>query len=303
MMNQMLILNSNPALCCAAGAFLFALLYGIGLARLWRRAGRGRGVSIGRFACLFLGWSAATLPAVSAMHVLGRRVFVIHMLEHETLMVIAAPLLILSRPLPILLWALPAAKRHAVRTLTYSQPAQMLWRWLTDIRHATAIQGAALWLWHWPPLFQTALIDESVHTAQHLSFLLGSLLFWWSVLAPRAQRTGCIAGVFALFVTTLHSSLLGAWVTLSRGFWYSEPYLGTFCGLTRVQDQQLAGLVMWIPASVIYVGAAVYLLGRALTRGEHHAAAYGTTGGLLTENTCRDGKLLDRKIRAVRAFR
>jgi cytochrome c oxidase assembly factor CtaG len=268
MMNQLLALNNNPAVCCGVGAFLFALLYGVGLARLWHCAGWGRGVSVGRVACLFLGWSAATLPAVSAMHVLGRQVFVLHMIEHEIMMVIAAPLLILSRPLPVLLWALPATNRCAVRTLTHSPVAHMSWRWLTDSRHATVVQGVALWLWHWPPLFQTALFNESVHTAQHLSFLISSLLFWWSVLAPRAQRAGCIAGIFVLFATTLHSSLLGAWVTFSRGFWYSEPYLGAFCGLTRAQDQQLAGLVMWIPASLVYVGAAMYLVARALTRGE-----------------------------------
>ena len=79
-----------------------------------------------------------------------------------------------------------------------------------------------------------------------------------------------VPAVLALFVTTIHTSLLGAWVTFSRGFWYSEPYLGNFCGLNRVEDQQLAGLVMWIPAGLIYLGAAFYLLGAAL-RGTYSA--------------------------------
>jgi cytochrome c oxidase assembly factor CtaG len=263
MMGQLLALNTNSSLCCAIGAFASAMLYGAGLTRLWRRAGAGRGVNFAQVTCFILGWCAAALPAITALHVLGRQVFVLHMLEHEILMAVAAPLLILARPLPVFLWGLPAPTRRALRAVSHSGPAQALWRWLTQPRNATALQGAALWAWHWPPLFQTALIDEPVHIAQHLSFLVTALLFWWSILAPRA---GPIAAVFALFVTTVHSSLLGAWVTFSRGFWYSEPYLGAFCGLTRAQDQQLAGLIMWIPASLIYFAVALYLIGAMFKR-------------------------------------
>jgi putative membrane protein len=237
-----------------------ALLYGVGLNRLWRRAGMGHGVSFGQVTCFILGWCAAAVPAVTALHVLGRQVFVLHMLEHEILMVVAAPLLILSRPLPVFLWALPESARRSMRVATHSGPAQGLWRWLTQPRNATALQGIVLWAWHWPPFFQIALLQESVHIVQHVSFLATALLFWWSALASQALRAGPIPAVFALFVTTLHTSMLGAWVTFSRGFWYSEPYLGAFCGLTRAQDQQLAGLLMWIPASLIYVGVALYLI-------------------------------------------
>jgi putative membrane protein len=132
-------------------------------------------------------------------------------------MVIAAPLLILAKPWPVLLWGMPAATRRGVRSVSHSAPAQTLWRWLTQPRNATALQGVALWIWHWPPFFQAALTNESVHTAQHLCFFTSALLFWWSILAPRAQRTGFVAGVLALFVTTVHSSILGAWVTFYRG--------------------------------------------------------------------------------------
>ena len=266
-MGELFTLNSNPSLCCVIGALISAVLYAVGLTRLWHRAGVGRGVTLAQLVFFVLGWSAALLPGITALHVLGRQVFVLHMLEHEIFMVVAAPLLILARPLPILLWGLPAKPRRALRSVSHSGWAQALWGWLTQPRHSTALQGVALWMWHWPPFFQAALFNESVHTLQHLSFLLTALLFWWSILAPRAQRAGPIEAAFALFVTTVHTSLLGAWITFARGFWYSAPYLGSFCGLSRVQDQQLAGLVMWIPASVIYVGAALYLLSIPLRRG------------------------------------
>jgi cytochrome c oxidase assembly factor CtaG len=280
MMGQLFALNTSPSLCCAIGALASAMLYGAGLTRLWGCAGAGRGVSFIQVTCFILGWCAAALPAITALHVLGRQVFVLHMLEHELLMVVAAPLLILARPLPVFLWGLPAPTRRALRAVSHSSPAQALWRWLTQPRNATALQGVALWAWHWPPLFQTALIDETAHIAQHLSFLVTALLFWWSILAPRAQRAGPVAAVFALFVTTVHSSLLGAWVTFSRGFWYSEPYLGAFCGLTRAQDQQLAGLIMWIPASLIYFAVALYLRGAVFKRNSNYGL--GESGSHVT---------------------
>jgi putative membrane protein len=281
MMRQLFLLNTAPSLCCALGAVISALLYGVGLIRLWRRAGMGHGVSFWQVACFILGWCAAVLPAVTALHKLGRQVFVLHMLEHEILMVVAAPLLILARPLPVFLWGLPASARRRVRAGTHSGSAQALWRWLTQPRNATALQGIALWAWHWPPFFQIALLHELAHIVQHLSFLTTALLFWWSVLAPQALRAGPIPAVLALFVTTLHTSLLGAWVTFSRGFWYSEPYLGAFCGLSRAQDQQLAGLLMWIPASLIYVGVALYLVS-TMFKGNFAHNSYRSGGQVLT---------------------
>ena len=113
-----------------------------------------------------------------------------------------------------------------MRQATHSVSAQPLWAWLTRPRHSTSLQGLALWVWHWPPLVQASLFNESVHTLQHLSFLLAALLFWWSILAPHAQRTALIAPALALFVTTVHTSLLGERVIFARGFWYSAPYPG-----------------------------------------------------------------------------
>ena len=258
-----------------------ALLYGVGLFRLWRRAGVGHGVSFGQVACFILGWCATAVPAVTALHVLGRQVFVLHMIEHEILMVVAAPLLIMARPLPVFLWGLPVSARRSVRVATHSGPAQVLWRWLTQSSNATPLQAVVLWAWHWPPFFQTALLHEPAHILQHLSFLTTALLFWWSVLAQQALRAGPVTAALALFVTTLHTSLLGAWVTFSRGFWYSEPYLGAFCGLSRAQDQQLAGLLMWIPASLIYVGVALYLVS-TMFRGNIEHNSYRSGGRVLT---------------------
>lgn len=262
MMGAVFALNAAPSLCCVVGAALAALLYLAGAVRLWRRSHGGRRHLLAQAGWFVAGWSVGVLPAVTSLHVLGRQVFALHMSEHELLMTVAAPLLVVSRPWPTMLWALPRPERLAVGTFGRASAVQSVWRALTDLRVATLLQAIVLWGWHWPPAFRSALLDESLHTLQHLCFLGTSLLFWHAIFVGGADVG---SKVMALFATTMHTSLLGAWVTFSRDFWYSEPYLGAFCGLTRAEDQQLAGLIMWIPGSVFYLAAATFLLINALS--------------------------------------
>src|SRR5581483_11558298 len=123
------------------------------------------------------------------------------------------------------------------------------WRALTDPIVATALQTAALWLWHAPKLFDLALASEAWHAVQHLSFLVSALLFWSAMLAQSRGRRGLGTAVICLFATSVVSGALGALMALSASPWYA-PYaalgMGAF-GLTPAEDQQLAGLIMWIP--------------------------------------------------------
>jgi len=130
---------------------------------------------------------------------------------------------------------------------------------------AWILHAAAIWIWHAPPLFQATLHSETVHTAQHLSFLFTGLLFWWALLRGTENRRGRVAGVLYLFTTALHTNLLGALLTFSRRVWY--PIYGASTapwGLTPLEDQQLAGLIMWIPAGIAYLVAALALIARVL---------------------------------------
>jgi putative membrane protein len=188
------------------------------------------------------------------------------MLEHELLMLVAAPLLVLSRPLSTMIWALPAGGRKALGAAATSRGLQAFWRNLTTPWSATALQAAALWLWHLPVLFDRALASEGWHIAQHLSFLVSALLFWTAML-PRRQRTiGLGAPVLCLFATSVVSGALGALMAFSASPWYAryaQMGMAPF-GLSPVEDQQLAGLLMWVPGGLVHVGAALALIARAL---------------------------------------
>ena len=247
--------------------YVSAILYLIGTLRLWRRAGHGRGVRHWQAACFWLGWMFLALALVSPLHWLGERLFTAHMIEHEIIMALAAPLLAVSRPIGAFLWAVPSGWRRALGDAAQVPAVAALWRGVNDPLAATTLHGVALWAWHMPALYDRVLVSAGAHWLQHMSFLATALLFWWSLVYGRARRRGYGAAVFYLFVTALHTGVLGILLTVSRHLWY--PRQAAFAaewGLTPLEDQQLAGLVMWVPAGLVYAGAALALAGLWISR-------------------------------------
>ena len=231
---------------------LSATLYSLGLVALWRRAGIGRGIRRWQAACYGAGWLLLAVTLVSPLHWLGEHLFTAHMVEHELIMAVAAPLLALARPIGAFLWALPVpaatmagAARCRLRTG---------WSVVTAPVPATIWHGAVIWFWHAPVLFDDAVAHVSLHRLQHLSFLVSALAFWWA-LVRRAERG---AAVLHLFVTMVHTTILGALLVLvPRVLYPGQTALAPQWHLTPLQDQQLAGLVMWVPAGTVYAGAAL----------------------------------------------
>lgn len=256
--------------------------YGVGVVRMWQGAGLGHGVRIREVGCFLGGWLILFLSLISPLHAWGNLLFSAHMVQHELLMLGAGPLLVLSKPLTAFLRGLPAAWARAASQWTRQTVWQTSWRFLTHPFVAWLLHGIVLWAWHVPFLFQAALEHEWVHSLQHLSFLASALLFWWAVVHGKEGAMGYGAGVLYMFTTALHSSLLGVLITFSRTLWYSG-YRDTTAawGLTPLEDQQLGGLIMWIPACTVYLFAGMALfagwLRAADERVRHWEAALGPT--------------------------
>jgi len=243
--------------------YLSGTLYLIGTIRLWRHAGSGRGIGYGQAACFWLAWLAMASALVSPLHWLGERLFTAHMIEHGILMILAAPLLALSRPMGGIAWGLPARLRPAFGSLTRSVSRSRAWLFLTDPFIAAVLHGAAIWAWHMPFLYNLVLENVTMHRLQHLSFFLTALLFWWALLQARPRQRSYGIAVFVLFATMLHTGILGILLTLSRQVWYpSQAAFAAEWGLTPLEDQQLAGLVMWVPMGLIYTAAALLIAAR-----------------------------------------
>ncbi|MFC4308860.1 cytochrome c oxidase assembly protein [Steroidobacter flavus] len=242
------------------------LLYVSGAARLFQRAHGGRGLLRRRAMLFAAGWLILAAAVVSPLHEAGESSFTLHMIEHEVLMLVAAPLLVLARPLETMLWAWPGPARKVIGGWVHSSALQSSWRFLSGAVTATLLQAAALWLWHGPILFELALAHDGWHIAQHLSFLISALLFWSAMFHNKRAHGGRGLAVLCLFATSVISGALGALMAFSQSPWYPRYAalgLAPF-GLTPVEDQQLAGLLMWIPGGLVHAAAALILLAALL---------------------------------------
>jgi putative membrane protein len=243
-----------------AGAAALAGGYVVGLVRLWGRAGAGLGVPRWGAAAATLGWLALVLALSPPLAPLADLLFAAHMGQHELLMLVAAPLLVLGKPLLVMLWALPARGRERVAAGMRRPVVQRTWHRLTTPLSVLLLQAAVLWGWHVRPAFEAALRREGLHAVQHASFFAAAALFWWSLVHGRFGRLGYGAGVFVVFLTAMHSGLLGALLTVADVPWYpTHAARAAARGASAAADQQLAGLLMWVPAGVLLTVAGLAL--------------------------------------------
>lgn len=250
----------DPLVLAALAASLALYMVGFRQLRSRSRGADARALRVRRAAAFVGGWVMLVVALVSPLDGLGAALFSAHMLQHELLMIVAAPLLVVGRPLGVWVWALPARWRKRVGTAVRWRPLQAVWSVITAPAGAWLLHAAALWLWHMPAFFQSALLHPWVHTLQHTSFLASALLFWWAIF----RRPGG-AAMLSLFTTMAHTGALGALLTLARGLWYPiyvEP--SAALGFDALQDQQMGGLVMWVPGGIAYVAGALVMMTRWL---------------------------------------
>ena len=219
--------------------------------------------------CAFVaGWCVLVVSLLSPIATVSEVLFSMHMTQHELLMLVAAPLVTLGRPLVPMLWALPVRWRHALKGGGGLTPA---WSRLTSPAAVFILHAAALWVWHLPPLYQAAVLDDRVHALQHLMFTGTACLFWWGLLRGRYGRLGYGAAVFYVFATAMHSGGLGALITFAGAPIYPLYVHRAEHGVDPLVDQQLAGLIMWIPAGVVLTIFGLALLSAWLGESERRA--------------------------------
>jgi putative membrane protein len=234
------------------------VLYAVGVRRLWRHARGRRGVRGAHVVRFALGWVVLAGALLSPIDAVADRSFALHMLQHELLMLVAAPLLVLGRPLEAWTWALAPRLRRAAAAAAHAPWLSRAWRLVTGQSVAWCLHAGALWVWHVPVLFVAAVAATSLHVLQHACFLAAALLFWWSVLRHRtgARSAGAMISVFT---TMLHTSSLGALLTLGSHPWYVPAAQPAMFGLGALEDQQLGGLIMWVPGSLAYLFAGLVM--------------------------------------------
>jgi putative membrane protein len=202
------------------------------------------------------------------------------MVQHELLMLVGAPLMVLGRPILPWLWALPRSARLRVPRAFRRSAARPAWNYLTAPAVAWVLHGTVIWAWHVPALYEAAAVNEAIHALQHAMFVTTAVLFWWGLLYGRYGRLAYGASVLFLFTTMVHTGALGALFTFAVTPMYPlYEARGAMLGIDPVADQQLAGLYMWIPASFVLTLFGLGLLlawmgeGERRTRGRISGAA------------------------------
>jgi putative membrane protein len=238
-----------------------AALYTTGAARLWSEAGAGHGVLPRHALAYAAGIATLAVALLSPLDAASDVLFSAHMAQHELLMLVAAPLVVLGRPLVPLVWALPRRWRRGAMRALRSAPAARLGRVATAPLVALILHGLVRWLWHLPAAYDAALADERIHVVQHLTFFGTAVLFWWSLVRGRYGAAGYGVGVAFVFLTMLHSGLLAALISMAGDPWYTVHRDRSLAwGIDPLRDQQRAGLLMWIPVGVLMTATALALL-------------------------------------------
>lgn len=154
---------------------------------------------------------------------------------------------------PLLVYAFPAARSQ----------------WRGGLAFWTGIQAFTFWLWHAPSMYETALSTDVTYWVMQLTLLGTGVGFWAAV--RRAEAPSAVA---ALLVSTVQMGLLGALITFAAEPLYAPHYFTTMpWGYSPLQDQQLAGLIMWAPSAALYLAAALWVAGRWIAREDVETAA------------------------------
>jgi putative membrane protein len=222
-----------------------------------------------RLRAFLAGLGALWLAAASPADTLAESLLSAHMIQHILLLAVAPPLLLLGSPMLPIVRGLPHWVRRAiVRPLARWRWLRRLAGWLTHPATAFVVSSVILWAWHVPAFYDLALRSPWVHASEHALFFAGGILFWWPVVQPWPSQARWPQGAIIpyLLAADLQNTVLAAILTFSDRVlypWYTHGAL---------RDQMLAGVLMWVPMSVIYLVPAVVLTVRLLWPG---------TGGLV----------------------
>jgi putative membrane protein len=232
-----------------------------------------------RIACLAAGVIVVAAVLCPPAHRLAEALLTAHMIQHLALVLVAAPLLAAGRPATTIVRALPrTARRRAARILAGLPARRPI---AAALRHPGVVWGAhvgVLWAWHMPWLYDRALDSAALHAAEHATFVASGVAFWGVLVRPHdRRRLGVGGGLVYLFTAAVQSTMLGALLTLADRPWYTA-HMATatrVTGLSPLEDQHVAGLLMWIPAGCVYLAAILTLVASWLIAPAERGAAPG----------------------------
>ena len=244
----------EPVLIVPAVALVAVYVHGLDR---WRE--RSRPHAWWRTASFVSGVAIVLLALLSPLHWLSDHHFTFHMVQHELLMMLAAPLILLGAPTTPLLRGIPRGLRRAVvEPFVNAHAVRVGFGWLTHPVTAFVTYTVVLYAWHFVPGWYAATITNGyIHDLQHLTFLGSAMLVWWNVIDPRplhARLPYPLRMVF-LFAVATPKAFMGAFITLSPRAIYADAYGGVppVFDMSLASDQVVGGMIMWVPSLMMYL--------------------------------------------------
>lgn len=243
--------NLDPVLLVFLGA-AFAL-YWIGSVQVARS---GRPLQAWRRNAFVAGWFIGSAALVSPLCPLSVSLFSARVGQHMILSLISAPLIILGRPGLVfgIIW--PRAARWLAANPTLSM--------VRSAAGSALVFTAAIWFWHAPDPYDATFASTLVYWTMHLTIFGSALMVWNILLDPAPGRSVVVLAVGA--VSTLQMTFLGALITMTPHLLYAPHILTPYAwGMTQASDQQLGGLIMWVPGCTVFLAATIWALGRTIS--------------------------------------
>lgn len=242
---------------------LAALLYARGLSR-WPQ--RSRAHPWWRTALFYGGLLTMVLSVNTPLHAISEHHFSAHMTQHLLIMTVGVPLVLLGAPTTPILRGLPRMLRHNVLSPLVADPiVRGVFRALTHPMTALVVFSVVMISWHLVPgWYDYAAEHEGVHEVQHLSFVISAGLFWWNVIdpAPLHAPIGYLLRIVYVIAQATVQSILGAFITLAGEPLYHFYERATpIFHISPIDDQQLGGLIMWVPGQTISLAVIAVLFG------------------------------------------
>jgi putative membrane protein len=248
---------------------IFVLVFAAGLYFMALRRIAERGVrSVPRSYPLYFytGLGALAVAAAGPLESYNENSFALHMGQHVVMMLIAAPLIVLGRPVHVALWALDPKKSGAIVGPFLRQT--WLRSLLTVIAHPLVVLlliNVNLVVWHLPGFYQAALENTLVHELEHALFMGTAVLFWWVIIdpIPRHHKIRPDFAIGMLFITGSVGDLLGLYLIFSQEIVYPFYLVSeTIFGMSQLADQRVGGLIMLVTGTVVFFGATFLLIAR-----------------------------------------
>jgi len=241
--------NWQPSILFGTIAVITLYLYAVGPLRVKYRLGEP--VKTSQAVAFFLGVNSIFLVLFSPLDKLGDDyLFSAHMLQHLVLTIVGPPLMIVGIPR----WLIQPVLRNrlilrAARFLTYPFVAFTLY-------------NIVFWLWHAPALYNATLVNQTLHILEHMIFIVLSLIYWWPVFSPLKEGLPPLpigGQILYIFLGGMPTVALGAGLTFAPPLYTPYIYAPRVWGISPAMDQQLGGLIMWVPANLAYIVVASVL--------------------------------------------